>query len=112
MKPNQTSRRLAEETHFLPPTVIAAAVAAYLLITLGDCASYAGIAPVAQRVTPTALGLGPGLEATATAAIAIEADWWRSSHRVRGLIECRPEPAHRYGQRAVGCWACIAFADL
>ena len=82
MKPNQTSPpstdpKLAVREDFVPFAGIASALAVSLLITLGGCASYAGIAPVAQRVTPTALGLGLGPEAGATALIAIEADWWR-----------------------------------
>ena len=65
----------------MPSTAIVTVLAVCVLIALGGCASYAGIAPVAQQVKPTALGLGVGagarLEASATASIAIDTDWWR-----------------------------------
>ena len=79
MKPNQTSVQAANagsaaRAYLSVLTVVAASLASSVLITLGGCASYAGIAPVAQQVTPTSLGL----EATAGASPTISADWWRA----------------------------------
>ena len=79
MKPIQTSVQTvsamsATQAGFPAFTAIAATLASCLLITLGGCASYAGIAPVAQRITPSSVGL----EASTAVTPAIAADWWRA----------------------------------
>jgi NodT family efflux transporter outer membrane factor (OMF) lipoprotein len=54
-------------------TAIAVAIASSVVLTLGGCASSAGIAPVAQPIAPVAVGLD------ANAAVApLAADWWHA----------------------------------
>ncbi len=53
--------------------LIAAAIAASVVLTLGGCASSAGIAPVAQPIAPRSVGLDAG-----PAAPSLAEDWWRS----------------------------------
>ncbi len=57
-------------------TTVALAIASSIVLTLAGCASSAGIAPVAQVITPASIGLS----ANPAAAVvpAVEADWWRS----------------------------------
>ena len=79
MKPDQTSKQIANpeaaaRAYFSVLAVIAAALASSVLITLGGCASYAGIAPVAQQVTPKSVGL----EGVTVTSPIIPADWWHS----------------------------------
>ena len=79
MKPNQTSVQTASAESavrgkFPAFTLLAAALASSVLITLCGCASYVGIAPVAQRITPSSVGL----EATTAVSPAISVDWWRA----------------------------------
>ncbi len=90
MKPNQTSvqavnAQSAVRAYLSVLAVIAAALVSGILITLGGCASYAGIAAVAQQVTPTSVGL----ETTAGASPTISAEWWRSfgDTTLNGLVE-------------------------
>ena len=53
---------------------IAVALASSVVLTLGGCASSAGIAPVARPIAPASVGL----DANAGAAPVIAADWWHA----------------------------------
>src|SRR5450631_1124819 len=55
-------------------TALAVAIASSLILTLGGCASSAGIAPVAQSIDAGQVGVDP----KAPVAPALDADWWRS----------------------------------
>ncbi len=55
---------------------VAVAIASSVVLTLGGCASSAGIAPVAQPLAPASVGLDAGTGAAATPPLA--ADWWRA----------------------------------
>lgn len=55
--------------------VIVVAIASSVMLTLGGCASSAGIAPVASPTAPAAFGLA---EAATPMTPAISADWWRA----------------------------------
>ena len=72
-------------------TAIAVAIASSVVLTLGGCASSAGIAPVAQPITAASVGLGLGVDASASAvaAPALAADWWRAfgDPALDGLVE-------------------------
>lgn len=90
MKPNQTSVQTGYDVsiaraHISVLTVVAVALACGVVITLGGCASYAGIAPVAQQVTPASVGI----EANATASPTISVDWWSSfgGSRLNELVD-------------------------
>ncbi len=41
-------------------TAIAVAIASSVMLTLGGCASHAGIGSVAQPIAPSSVGLAPG----------------------------------------------------
>ena len=57
--------------------VIALAIASSVVLTLGGCASSAGIASTAQTIAPISIGLDP--DAVGSALVpAVTADWWRS----------------------------------
>lgn len=68
-------------------TAVAVAIASSVVLTLSGCASSAGIAPEARAIDPASVGLGT--EATATAAPALSADWWRQfgDPVLTGLVE-------------------------
>ena len=88
MKPQQLSVRLAAAEHALQgrvcrtraslPTLaaIAVAIASSVLLTLGGCASSAGIAPVAHSTAPAAIGLTEA--STPSLASPIGAEWWHA----------------------------------
>ena len=54
-------------------TAVAVAIASSVVLTLGGCASSAGIAPSAQAIAPASVGLDTGATAPTVAA-----DWWHS----------------------------------
>ena len=64
--------------------VIAMAIVSSVVLTLGGCASSAGIASTAQTLAPVSVGLD------VTAAVpAVVIDWWRSfgDPALNGLVE-------------------------
>jgi NodT family efflux transporter outer membrane factor (OMF) lipoprotein len=65
-------------------TAVAVAIASSVVLTLGGCASSAGIASTAQPVAPARVGLVPG-----AAAPAVAADWWRGfgDSTLDGIVE-------------------------
>ncbi len=64
--------------------VIVLAIASSVVLTLGGCASSAGIASTAQTIAPIRIGLDP-----AAAVPAVAVDWWRSfgDPAMTGLVE-------------------------
>ena len=60
---------------------VALAIASSLVLTLGGCASSAGIASTAKPIAPASVGLddasAPSVSTTAMAAAALPADWWQ-----------------------------------
>ena len=54
-------------------TAVAVAIASSVVLTLGGCASSAGIAPSAQPIAPVSVGLDTGATAPTVAA-----DWWHN----------------------------------
>jgi NodT family efflux transporter outer membrane factor (OMF) lipoprotein len=80
MKPYQASPILRVSiptmwSHFQSPFFekVAVALTSVALLSLSGCASYAGIEPVAQQVTPINIGLN-----NATKSSPPGVDWWRS----------------------------------
>ena len=73
--------------------VIALAIASSVVLTLGGCASSAGIASTAQMIAPISIGLDPaaagGVIVPAALVPAVAADWWRSfgDPALTGLVE-------------------------
>jgi NodT family efflux transporter outer membrane factor (OMF) lipoprotein len=65
-------------------TAVAVAIASSVVLTLGGCASSAGIAPVAQPIAPASVGL----DANATTP-AFAADWWHAFNdsTLNGLVD-------------------------
>lgn len=58
---------------------IAVALASSVVLTLGGCASSAGIAPSAHPIAPAAVGLDASVTTTtATATPALAPDWWHA----------------------------------
>jgi NodT family efflux transporter outer membrane factor (OMF) lipoprotein len=66
-------------------TAIAVAIASSVVLTLGGCASSAGIAPVAQAIAPASVGL----DAAAAPLPPLAADWWHAfgDSTLDGLVE-------------------------
>ena len=73
--------------------VIALAIASSLVLTLGGCASSAGIASSAKPIAPGSVGLddssAPSTPSTPSAAAALPADWWQGfgDSVLTGLVE-------------------------
>ncbi|MES2990546.1 MAG: efflux transporter outer membrane subunit [Pseudomonadota bacterium] len=69
-------------------TTIALAIASSIVLTLGGCASSAGIAPVAQPIAPASVGLESNA-ATSTIVAPLAADWWHAfgDTTLDGLVE-------------------------
>ncbi|KQW37035.1 efflux transporter outer membrane subunit [Rhizobacter sp. Root404] len=67
-------------------TAIAVAIASSVVLTLGGCASSAGIAPIAQTIAPASVGLDAN---AATGAVPLAADWWHAfgDSTLDGLVE-------------------------
>jgi NodT family efflux transporter outer membrane factor (OMF) lipoprotein len=67
-------------------TAIAVAIASSVVLTLGGCASSAGIAPVAQTIAPASVGLDAN---AAASALPLAADWWHAfgDSTLDGLVE-------------------------
>ncbi|CAM5795714.1 RND transporter OS=Rhizobacter sp. Root404 OX=1736528 GN=ASC76_15215 PE=3 SV=1 [Rhizobacter fulvus] len=67
-------------------TAIAVAIASSVVLTLGGCASSAGIAPVAQTIAPASVGLDANAVAS---ALPLAADWWHAfgDSTLDGLVE-------------------------
>jgi NodT family efflux transporter outer membrane factor (OMF) lipoprotein len=84
MKTPQTPNSEAEAAGACPPAVLpalataAVALASAALLTLGGCASSAGIAPRAQVMDTAQLGLSSTAASAANAEANIPADWWRA----------------------------------
>ena len=66
-------------------TAIAVAIASSVVLTLGGCASSAGIAPVAQTIAPASVGL----DSAAAPLPPLAADWWHAfgDTTLDGLVE-------------------------
>ena len=70
--------------------VIALAIASSLVLTLGGCASSAGIASSAKPIAPGSVGLDDSsAPSTPSAAAALPADWWQGfgDSVLTGLVE-------------------------
>ncbi len=68
--------------------VIVLAIASSVVLTLGGCASSAGIASTAQPISPISIGLDPAAAGSVIVPV-VGADWWRSFNdpALAGLIE-------------------------
>ncbi len=69
------SARQSTRQSFPTLTALAVALASTAVLTLGGCASSAGIAPSARTIEPQSMGLG--VDSSRFVAPAVAADWWR-----------------------------------
>ncbi|MET0335724.1 MAG: efflux transporter outer membrane subunit [Rhizobacter sp.] len=97
-------------------TALVVALASTLLLTLSGCASTNGIAPAAQKIDPTLVGL----EVQQPASAAVDASWWQSfgddtlSSLVARALEGNPnlKVAQARLQRAQASADVLRSADL